>query len=74
MLNCFEDYERYRKTHSNSRISSISPTPSNTGCHIRNRHLFLCSAIYLSAIGNILFATIYAYLDTVIVESCSFYT
>ena len=46
----------------------------NTGCHIRNRQLFLCSAITLSAIGNILFDTIYAYSDTVIVESYSFYT
>ena len=45
----------------------------NTGCHILNRHLFLCGATTWDAISNILFATIYAYSDTVIVDSYSFY-
>ena len=36
--------------------------------------LFRLGLNVLSAIGNILFATIYSYSDTVIVESYSFYT
>ena len=44
----------------------------NTGCHIRNRQFFLCNAITLSAISNIVFAIIYAYSDIVIVESYIF--
>ena len=46
----------------------------NIECDIRNRQFFLCNVITLGAINNIVFATIYAYWDIVIVYSFTVYT